>query len=280
MKLTVYSPESQMRHPRVLLGAMLRDLWAARGLAWRLFVRDQSALYRQSLLGYVWAFLPPVATTLTWTLLNRGGVINVSETPVPYPAYVMSGTMLWQLFFQSLQCPLTSMVKARNMLSRLNFPREAVVLAGMGEVLVSFFVQLLMLVPVFILFRVPVGPSLLLAPLGVAGLLLLGLSMGLVLAPVGLLYKDIGNATALTGTFWMLLTPVVYPPGREGVAAGLAIWNPVSPVLVTARDWLTSGTATYPGGFMLVTGCALVLAFVGWFLLRLAMPILIERSGN
>jgi hypothetical protein len=54
----------------------------------------------------------------------------------------------------------------------------------------------------------------------------------------------------------------------------------VSPVLVTARDWLTSGTATYPAGFMVVTAIALAAIVAGWFTLRLAMPILIERSGN
>jgi lipopolysaccharide transport system permease protein len=280
LKVTVYSPESQMRHPLDLVGMMFRDVWAARGLAWRLFVRDNSALYRQSLLGYGWALLPPVVTTLTWTLLSRGNIINVSATPVAYPAYVMCGTMLWQLFFQSLLCPMTSLVKARSMLAKLNFPREAIVLAGLGEVLFNFCIQLLMLIPVFIFYNVPVGPSLLLAPVGVAGLLVLGLSLGLVLAPVGMLYKDIGNTIRLLGTFWMLLTPVVYPPGREGVAVQLAFWNPVSPVLVTARDWLTSGTATYPVGFWLVSGCAVALMFAGWMLFRLAMPIVIERSGN
>jgi lipopolysaccharide transport system permease protein len=207
-------------------------------------------------------------------------VINISATPVAYPAYVLCGIMLWQLFFQALQCPMTSMVKARNMLAKLNFPREAVVLAGIGEVLFNFCVQLLVLIPVFVLFKVPVGPTLLLAPVGVASLVVLGLSLGLIVAPVGMLYKDIGNAINLMGTFWMLLTPVVYPPSREGLVAKLAFWNPVSPVLVTARDWLTSGTATYPVGFVLVSAVALGVVFAGWFLLRLAMPMIIERSGN
>jgi hypothetical protein len=53
LKVTVYSPESQMRHPLDLVRAMFRDAWGARGLAWRLFVRDNSALYRQSLLGVI-----------------------------------------------------------------------------------------------------------------------------------------------------------------------------------------------------------------------------------
>ena len=53
----VYTPESQIRHPLKLLKSMIFDLKASRELAWRLFVRNISALYRQTALGYFWAFL-------------------------------------------------------------------------------------------------------------------------------------------------------------------------------------------------------------------------------
>ena len=39
-------------------------------LAWQLFCRDFKAQYRQSLLGYVWAFVPVLATTLTWVFVS------------------------------------------------------------------------------------------------------------------------------------------------------------------------------------------------------------------
>jgi len=64
LPLTIYTPESQLRHPRQLLRAMFHDLKASRELAWRLFGRNISSQYRQSMLGYFWAFLPPLFTTL------------------------------------------------------------------------------------------------------------------------------------------------------------------------------------------------------------------------
>ncbi len=39
----IYTPESQLRHPRQLMRAMLRDLVVSRELAWRLLVRNISA---------------------------------------------------------------------------------------------------------------------------------------------------------------------------------------------------------------------------------------------
>ncbi len=65
----VYTPQSQLRNPVALLRSMFSDLMASRELAWRLFVRDISSQYRQSLLGYAWAFLGPLITTLLWVFL-------------------------------------------------------------------------------------------------------------------------------------------------------------------------------------------------------------------
>ncbi len=74
LAVNVYTPESPLRNPRRFLREMFRDLRASRELAWRLFVRDTSAQYRQSMLGYVWAFLPPLVASLPFIFLNAQGV--------------------------------------------------------------------------------------------------------------------------------------------------------------------------------------------------------------
>jgi hypothetical protein len=40
LPVTIYTPESPLRHPAVFLRAMLADAWKDRELAWRLFMRD------------------------------------------------------------------------------------------------------------------------------------------------------------------------------------------------------------------------------------------------
>lgn len=70
LSVVVYTPASQVRNPGVLLRSMWRDLKDSRELAWRLFVRDISAQYRQSLLGIFWAFAPPVITSVIFIILQ------------------------------------------------------------------------------------------------------------------------------------------------------------------------------------------------------------------
>ena len=46
--------------------ALVGDFQQSRALAWRMLLRDIRAMYRQSLLGYFWLFLPPLATVFVW----------------------------------------------------------------------------------------------------------------------------------------------------------------------------------------------------------------------
>ncbi len=280
LPLTVYTPESPLRHPGKLARDMVGDLLASRELAWRLFIRDISALYRQSILGYVWAFLPPLVTTLTFIYLSSQNIVSAGETGIPYPAYVMIGTVLWQVFLDALNSPLKAITSSRAMLAKVNFPREALVLSGLGEVSFNFLVRALLLVPVFFYYRIPLGPSVLLMPLGIFALMLLGLAFGMLLAPIGILYNDIGRAVLLIGGFWMLLTPVVYQMPTRGLGAVLARLNPVTPLLQTCRDWLIAQPAAHLGGFVCVFSGAATCLLFGWLLYRLSMPILIERMGG
>jgi len=278
--LTVYTPESDIRHPIKLLRAMFRDLLASRELAWRLFIRDFSARYRQSFLGYVWAFLPPLVSTLTFVLLNRSGILKVGNLPIPYPAYVMIGTLLWQVFVDAINSPIKTVTASKAMLIKVNFPREAILVSGMLETLCNFIIRLVLLVAVFAYYRIMPPMTAPLALAGVFAILCLGFMIGLLITPIGLLYSDIGQALNMLLTFWMLVTPVVYLPPSTGILARLTSLNPVSPLIVTSREWLTLGTASDIFPALLVFLVTVILMFSGWVLYRLAMPIIVERMGG
>ena len=81
-------------------------------------------------------------------------------------------------------------------------------------------------------------------------------------------------------SLWFFMTPVVYPSPTEGWAALVTKLNPVSPLLVTTRQWLTGAELTQLGPFVAVTVITLVFSLIGWIVYRLAMPYLIERIGS
>ena len=277
---TIYSPESQLLNPRKLFGAMLADLRASRFLAWRLFVRNMAAQHRQTVLGYLWLLLVPVVQTLLWVFLNAQKVINVGVTDIPYPAFVLTGTLLWQGFSDALLTPLQQIQSSKQMLTKIHFPHEAILLAAMGQVLVNFGIRLVLMVVVFLWFSIPLTTSLLLAPLGILALMAFGMMLALLLAPLSMLYGDVQRLLAMAISLWFFVTPVIYPTPTSGWAAVVTKLNPVTPLLVTTRQWLTGAELTQLGPFIIVVLLTLLLSLFGWIVYRLAMPHLIERIGS
>lgn len=279
LKETVYSPDSELLSFRKLLRSMWSDLLASRELAWRLLVRNISAQYRQSLLGYAWAFVPPVFTSLIWIFINSQNIMNIGDTRIPYPVFVLTGTVLWATFTESLNGPLQMVNESKAMLSKINFPREALILTAIGQVLFNFSIRALLLVFVIFWFDVPLHSSLLLVPLGVIALIALGIAIGLLLTPLGMLYNDVGRALSFGTQALFFLTPIIYPVPQASWAATLIKLNPVTPLLVSTRDWLTLGQASQLYGFTWVCLISVVLLFVAWVMYRIAMPHLISRMS-
>jgi len=277
--ITVYTPDSSLTSPAAMLRDMFRDLHAGRQLAWRLAVRDIRAQYRQAFLGILWAFILPLANTVTWIFLNKAGIISVGETDIPYPLYVFTGAMLWAVLIDSINAPLAQTNSARAMLAKLNFPREALIVSGIYQTLFNTAIKIGLLLAAVTIMGINPGWGLLLFPLAIVSLLLVGTAIGLLITPVGMLYTDVGRGLQLLMQFLMYLSPVVFPMPKDGWAATLFQWNPLTPVIVTARDWLTGVAPAMLPQFLLVNAAALLLLLVVWVVYRLAMPILIERMS-
>jgi len=278
-KITIYTPESALRNPRKMLTGMLYDVWNGRELAWQLAVRDIKAQYRQTALGLLWAFILPLAHTLTWIFLSGSGIVTISETALPYPVYVFTGTMLWAIFMDAVNAPLQQTMAAKPMLAKINFPREALVISGIYQTLFNGGIKIVLLLGALIYLGIYPGWSLLLFPLGVVSLIMAGTAMGLLLTPVGVLYTDIGKTLPLLMQFLMYLTPVVFPMPKSGWAAIVFSINPMTPLILTTRDWLTSVQPAHIGAFAVINGLLLLLLMVVWIVYRAAMPILIERMS-
>jgi lipopolysaccharide transport system permease protein len=273
----IHTPDSLLRRPRFLLWTIWHDLLASRELAWRLMVRDISAQYRQAILGIAWVFIPPIAMAVSFTLAKQANVFTVGDTDIPYPAYVMFSTTLWQTFVDSLMGPVQGVILAKPMLGRVNFPREAIILAKLGEVGFNFGIKLILIIGLFLFFRVSVSWSVLIAPVALIHLILLGTFMGVLLAPLGLLYQDVSRSLNMITGLWLFLTPVIYPVPKEGLFGLLVAWNPVTPLLVATRELATTGTLSNPFRFWLVSGFTLVGLLFTWISFRIAMPYVVER---
>ena len=274
---TIYTPDSRIRMPRRLIAEMVNDLWLARALSWRLFVRDVRSQYRSSFLGTLWAIVPAAVTAAGLAFASNAGVVNVGETDIPYPAFVMLGTILWQTFLEAFKGPEKAIKASRSVLSRVKFPHESIILAQLGQVLFNLVLKLALLVVLFIIFSVSVSWKIVLAPFAFISLILLGTGVGLLLVPINHLVQDISRAMDVILLVWFFLTPVIYPVPEHTIISTLVRLNPVTPLLVTAREMMTTGVVSEPVEFVFVSLLTILIVLFGWLVFRLSIPYLVER---
>lgn len=277
LTVTVYSPDSAILKPRTLVREMFRDLWAGRELARRLFIRNMKAAHRQSLLGYVWMLVPPIVTTALFTFLHSKKILNVGTTEIPYPAYILTGTVLWNGFVGAINAPLDAIGGAAPMLTKLNFPREALLLTAIYHMVVNMAINLVLLFGVYALFDVPPVWTILAAPLAIGGLLLFGFTLGMLLVAPAMLYHDTRQSVNVFVRFWYFATPIIYPATISPTMEYVSKLNPVCPFLVTARDLLTTGSTAQVPVFLAALPLTLLVLFFAWAAFRLVMPHIVAR---
>lgn len=276
----IYSPDRGFSSPFKLLKEILLGFKEGAYLGRQLFMRDLKAQFRGSFLGLAWAFVPPIVTTVIWVFLQGQKVFQVDDTPIPYPVFVLGGTILWSLFTTSLQKLTQRVTSAKGMLAKLNFPREALILAAFLDLAFDFAIKLILFFIAAIIFGVfPDAGILMLIP-GLLSIFMLGFGINLILFPVFMLLQDVNRLIPFVIQFGFFLTPIIYPSPKSGIAQYLSTINPVVPLLNTTRAALTGQSFDQLSLFWTYLGIGGILTIIGLVIYKVTMPIIVERLGG
>lgn len=276
LETKIYKKENNLKIGK-LLKETTSDLYSSHFLAKQLATRDIKSQYRQSYLGVIWAFIQPLATALVWIFLNSSGTINLSDTGIPYPLYAFSGTLIWSIIIASINSPMQSTNSARGILTKINFPKEALIVSGIYKLLFNSSIKVILLVLFVFIYGVGFHWSLLALPFVIFGAILFGTTLGLFITPIGLLYRDISKLISFGMQFLMYLTPVVYAIPKDGIMNTIMNWNPITPIVLIARDVVVGSSPDYLFYFLMVLVVCIPFLLIGLALYRISIPIIVER---
>lgn len=276
MEEIIYTSYSQLGSPRIFLREIIADLAKIKDLGWRLFVTNLRSQYRQSWLSYLWLLFPPVLTMIIWFYLSKANILNPNVAENIYPLYVLSGIFLWQTFVECLNCPLQQLNGSKWILTKIKMPHEAFIIAGLAGIVFNALIRLTLLIIALFYFGLSLKFSFLLFPIGVLTIGLLGFAIGLALTPLGMLYSDVQNGLSLITSLWFFLTPIIYAESIGWIGS----LNPVTPLLVTTRNWILTDKILPENGFWLITFISSILLLLSWLFYRLAKPHLISRISS
>ena len=250
--ITTYEPDNSLKKGYLsIFSEIYNEFKKNRWLTYQLFKRDFFALYKQSFIGVLWAFIIPLVSVGTFILLNRSGIFSIGDINVPYPIYAILGMAFWQLFSTGLITSSNSLVKAGSMITKINFSKKSLVIASAGQSIVSFLIQLILVIILFIYYKIAPSTAILLVPLFMIPIMLLTLGLGFIFSLLNGIVRDIGNILSILMTFLMFLTPILYAKPSTGILARITNYNPLYYLTSVPRELVLTGVVTEWKGFII-----------------------------
>ncbi len=161
----------------------------------------------------------------------------------------MAGLVPWNFFAGAFSRGRLSLVGSANLISKVYFPRLAILIASVLAGFADLAIALLVLFGLALYFGI--WPTLVVLMLPFWLLLALGaaLGVGLWLSALSVQYRDVGHVVPFFVQLWFYATPVVYPvslvPERWRLWLGL---NPLASVAEGFR-WAVLGKAAPPSAW-------------------------------
>ncbi|MES9901310.1 MAG: ABC transporter permease [Sedimenticola sp.] len=259
-------------------GLMWKDILDSRELIMRLAYRDIAVVYRNSILGFLWALINPLLTVGLVAYLISMRVLPIEVTASPYVLFALPNVILWQLFVSVLTSCTISLVNAGSLVTRINFPKEALVFGATGQPMVEFSIKLLLVVGVFSWYGVMPQTGSIFVLLVILQIIMLAVGLGFILSVLNLVVRDVGYIVGIFSMIGMLAAPVLYPPPTTSPFDLVNILNPVSPLLIASQDLLAHGTLEHPDLYLWGSALSLSVFLLGWRVFRSAIVRVSERA--
>jgi ABC-type polysaccharide/polyol phosphate export permease len=258
--------------------ARLQELFRYRELVRNLVVSEVKARYKNSVLGFVWSLLNPLAMMLVFTVVF--GVLWPNHQIEKYPIFLLCGLLPWNYFSASVIGSINSIVANGNLVKKVYFPREVLPIASVLAQLVNFLLAFLVLFVALLVFRSHLSPWLWTLPLIILIQTCFTLGIGFLLSTLHVFYRDTQMVMEVVMLAWFFVTPIFY--SVQQLPASYTLWgvqldihrllyivNPMASLINVYRDLLYYGYRTDPDFFVRTTATALlVLVFGYWFFVR------------
>ena len=247
----------------VSLRESVRELWAYREVAWSFGMRRIRTRYKQAAFGFAWAIVQPLAFLALFVgFLGRG-------QDAKYAAGTFGALVAWQFVNSAVSGAGSSLIGEAGLLRKVYFPRECVVLGGVGSFLPDLILNLICLVAIGPFVGVTYGWHWLLVPLLAIDIVITATAVCIPLAALAVYYRDVLYALPFLVQIWLFGSPIAYAVDRvnESWRWLYAVLNPMVGPLVGFRNIVAADRA--PDWKLLAySGAATIVLLLGgyrWF---------------
>lgn len=191
------------------LGDSIKKLLKYKSLIWVFAKRDLRVKYAQTSLGIGWSIFKPLLGLIIYVSFF-GLLLNWNSGKIPYPMYVLSGLVGWNLFLYIVSNGLSSVSESSNIIQKIYFPKSILPLSKTVVGLVEALVSMLLLIPLLIYYEISLSWRVLLIPFVLAYNVLLGLFVVFVIASIAVKKRDILQVLPFLLNMAIWFTPVFF----------------------------------------------------------------------
>ncbi len=242
------------------------SVWRNRSLLAASINREILGRYRGSVMGILWSFFNPLFMLAVYTFVfsevfkarwNAG-----SDSKTEFALVLFAGLIIFNLFAECITRAPSLILNNANYVKKVVFPLEILPMVAVGAALFHTGISLGVWLAAYVVFFGLPHPTVLLAPVIIAPLLMLimGLSWGL--ASLGVYLRDVSQFIGILTTVLMFLSPIFYP--ATALPEAYRHWlylNPLTPMVELLRDVLFWGKAP---NLELLTLCWVLSGLVAW----------------
>ncbi len=260
---SVYYDSAVVGNPAV---EELQEVWNYRNLIYQLTRRDILSRYKRSVLGVAWTMLNPLGMMLVLTIAFSQ--VFRFDTELSYPAYVLSGLIVWNFFSQTTTAAMVNLVWGGGLLHRIYVPRTSFALAAILTGMVNFLFSMIPLVLVMLITRVPFSFTVLLFPIPLLLLAAFSLGVGLMISTIAVYFPDVSEMYAIIMLGWMYLTPIIYPENilPEAYRSLVTGLNPMYYLVKVFRAFVYFGQLPDLSDLLIAAVIAAAVFLAGWII--------------
>jgi lipopolysaccharide transport system permease protein len=241
------------------LAADVADLAHYRDLLYTLTLHRINVRYKQSVLGWAWALLQPLALMAIYTVIFSL-VTRIPTNGTPYAVFVYAALLPWTFFATSITNSAGGFLAHTQLITKVYFPREIIPITYVFAALFDLLIAAAVLAGMMIWYRIPLTPHALFAIPVLMVELIFASGLSVLLAALQVRFRDVGLAIPLVIQVWMFATPVVYPlsavPARF---RSVYIMNPMTGIVENFRRAVIEGIGPDLASFWYSVGIAALL---------------------
>lgn len=187
--------------------AYWNELWDYRELLLFLTLKDILVRYKQMVIGIAWSVLRPVIAMAVFTVVFGRIAHLPSEGQVPYALMVFAALLPWQLFSSALQGSSESVVSAKDLVTKVYFPRVIIPVSAVLSSMVDFLIAVAIFACLMVWYQQAPDWKIVALPFLVLQASLVALGLGLTASALNVSYRDFKYIVPFAIQFGLFLSP-------------------------------------------------------------------------